>query len=214
MGDCAWTKVTCRPEHRAAFEEAGFDDDSETAELPGAVTLVNSEANYGADSELREIAARGIPFYAVHASGGEYGDGRFACDGRRLIHVDCLHGGGLPVIEVDEDGTPDADQLHLVHDYHETLAAARKAIVEGLPPGRRWKSADEILKAMDPTLFREHRRRLGQMIEDARRSITGPISAADVDLLDGLESFLDDLADFANDVLGMNCLLEDRPGAR
>jgi len=213
MGDFAWTKVTCRPEHRAVFEAIGFDDESEPADVPGALALVNSEANYAADSEFREIAAKGgIPFHAVHAAGGEYGDGRYACDGKRLVHVDCSYGGGFPVVEVDDDGGPNQDQLHVVHEYHEILAATKKAIAEGLPPGRRWKSADEILEAMDPPLFREQRRLLGRLIEDARASITGPISAADVDLLDGLDSLLDDLGDYSHDVLGLDCLFEDRHG--
>jgi hypothetical protein len=212
VGDYAWTKVTCRPEHRAAFEAVGFDDDSEAADVSGAIALANSEANYAADSDFRDIAAKGIPFHAVHDAGGEYSAGRYASDGLRLVHVDTIDAGGFPAVEVDEGGEPNQDQLHLVHDYYQVLAAAKKAIVEGLPPGRRWQSADEILKAMDPGLFREQRRRLGQLVEDARRSITGPISAADVDLLDGLEAMLDDLADFSHDVLGLDCLLDDRHG--
>jgi hypothetical protein len=201
-------KVTCRPEHRAVFEAVGFDDE-EPSELTGAVTLVDESANYANDSELREIARRGIPFIAKHANGDEYGAGFYVSDGRRLVEVECLHGGDLPAVEIGDDGEPDGDQMHGVHGFHEVLAAAKKAIAEGLPPGRQWKSADEILKGMDPTLFREQRRRLLALIEDARRSITGPISAADVDLLDGLDNLLSDLADFGHDVLGMDCLLEE-----
>jgi hypothetical protein len=209
LGDHAWTKVTCRPEHRAAFEEVGFDDESESLDstlVPGALALVNDQANYAADSELREIAKKGIPFYAVHAAGDEYGEGCYAADGKRLIHVDCVRNGG-PAVEVGDDGEPDADQLHLVHDYQEVLAAAKKAIAEGLPPGFRWKSADEILRAMDPALFREQRRLIIDLVESASKDRGDGGHRAD--LLDGLDSLLADLADFAHNVLGMNCLLEE-----
>jgi hypothetical protein len=216
VGDHAWTKVTCRPEHRAVFEEIGFDDESESLDstlVPGALALVNDQANYAADSEFRDIAKKGIPFYAVHAAGDEYGEGCYAADGKRLIHVDCVRNGG-PAVEVGDDGEPDADQLHLVHDYYQVLAAAKKAIAEGLPPGLRWKSADEILKTMDPALFREQRRLVERLIADGRRGIVGPTNPADLDLLDGLGSMLDDVADFAHDVLGMDCLIEERPEER
>ena len=206
MGDRCGMTLCCREEHRGILEEIGFHVVESGAD---GLHMEAAEMNYGGDSEMRELAAKGIPFYSVHAAGAEYGDGRFACDGRSLIHVDCLHGGGPPAVEVDEHGDPDPDQLRLVSDYYAVLAAAKKAIAEGRPPGYRWKSADEILKGMDPALFREQRRRLGQLIEDARHSITGPISAADVDLLDGLDSMLADLADHAHDVLGLDCLLEE-----
>jgi hypothetical protein len=166
--------------------------------------------NYAGDSEMRELAAKGIPFHASHGGGYEYGDGSYACDGRHLVHVDCLHGGGLPAVEVNDAGSPNADQMHLVHEFGEVLAAAKRAIAAGLPPGLRWKSADEILKVMDPALFREQRWLLGRLVGDARRSRTGPIDAADVDLLDGLKSMLDDIADYSHDVLGMDCLLRER----
>ncbi|MBN1772540.1 MAG: hypothetical protein JXB32_14820 [Deltaproteobacteria bacterium] len=218
MGDHAWTKVTCRPGDRAAFEEMGFDDDSEPPDLPGAVTLVNDQANYACDSEFRDLAAKGIPFIAKHASGDEYGDGRYACDGRRLVHADCLHGGGFPAVEVDEAGQPDPDQLHLAHDYYDVSAAAKKAITAEVPPGCRWKSADDILRAMDPALFREQRRwflAAVQAIRDGTLADAGGLDWESAgDLLDGLDSLLDDLADYAHDVLGMDCLLEEQPEER
>jgi hypothetical protein len=216
VGDHAWTKVTCRPEHRTAFEEIGFDDESESLDstlVPGALTLVNDQANYAADSEFRDIAEKGIPFYAVHAAGDEYGEGCYAADGKRLVHVDCVCNGG-PAVEVGEDGEPDADQLHLVHDYQEVLAAAKKAIAEGLPPGLRWKSADAILRGMDPAAFRDQRRLLLALVDRGKSGSSNELTAADADQLDGLESMLDDLADFAHDVLGMDCLIEERPEER
>jgi hypothetical protein len=97
------------------------------------------------------------------------------------------------------------------------LAQAKKAIAAGAPPGRRWRSADEILKGMDPALFREQRRCLLRLLEEARRDTAVPVStlnrpglrAVDADLLDGLDSLLDDLSDFSHDVLGLDCLLEE-----
>lgn len=212
MSDCAWTKVTCRPEDRAVFEEYGFDDDSEPADLAGALALINEAANYGGDPAFREIAAKGIPFYAVHAAGDEYGGGFYACDGKRVVGVERLEGGDCPAVEVSESGEPDSDQLALVRDYYAVLAAAKRAISEGVSPGSRWKSADDILKGMDPALFAEQRRWLLIILESIRE---GTLSDADglnlesaVDPLDGLMNLLDELTDYAHDVLGMDCLLE------
>jgi hypothetical protein len=198
--------LVCRKEHQTVFEAIGFRLEEKRPD--GTVHMIDEQANYANDSDLRGLAGEGIPFHAENGPGGEYGDGRYACDGKRIVQVVCIQGGG-PAVEVGEDGEPDSDQMHRVHDYFEVLAAAKRAIVEGLPPGRRWTSADEILRGMDSGLFREQRRLLGRLIEDARHGIAGPINAADADLLDGLDGMLDDVADFAHDVLGLDCLLEE-----
>ena len=149
----------------------------------------------------------------MHAAGDEYGEGCYAADGKRLVHVDCVCNGG-PAVEVGDDGEPDADQLHLIHDYQEVLAAAKKAIAEGLPPGLRWKSADEILRGMDPAAFRDQRRLLLALVDRGKSGSSNELTAADADQLDGLENMLSDVADFAHDVLGLDCLIEERPEER
>jgi hypothetical protein len=66
---------------------------------------------------------------------------------------------------------------------------------------------------MDPALFREQRRWLlatVQAIRDGTLTDAGGLHWKSAgDLLDGLDSMLDDLADFSHDVLGMDCLLEE-----
>jgi hypothetical protein len=216
MSDAAWTKIICRPEHRAVFEKGGFREDPyETPkDLPGAAAMIDEQANYGAWSELQAIAKKGgVPFFGQHGAGTEYGVGRYACDGSRFVTVECGHGGGDPVVEVGPDGIPDKDQLKQVAEYYEVLAAAKKAISEGTPRGMQWKSSDEILKGMDPHLLRDQRRWLfevttalrdGQLVDAGGVSWDGAVAA-----FDGLSNLLDDLADYAHDVLGMDCLLEE-----
>ncbi|MBI5486486.1 MAG: hypothetical protein HY905_04060 [Deltaproteobacteria bacterium] len=206
MSDCCFMGLVCRKEHRADFEEMGFRLEEERPD--GSVYMIDEQAGYANDSDLRGLAGKGIPFHAENGPGGEYGDGRYACDGHRVVQVDCIQGAG-PAVEVGEDGEPDADQMHTVHDYYEVLAAAKQAMVEGLPPGRRWKSADEILKAMDPALFREQREALIRLAGEAGEGIAAPLRAAQVEKLDGLINLLDALADYAHDALGMDCLLEE-----
>jgi hypothetical protein len=128
VSDCCWISVTCRKEHRTVFEGMGFHVEEERDD--GTVYMIDEQANYANDSDLRALAGRGIPFLAENGPGGEYGDGRYACDGQRVVQVDCIQGAG-PAVEVGEDGEPDADQLHAVHDYHAVLAAAKKAVVGG-----------------------------------------------------------------------------------
>lgn len=217
MGDAAWTKVICRPEHRAVFEEEGFAEEPGEApkDLPGSAAMIDEQANYGAWSELDAIAKEGgVPFYGEHGAGVEYGEGCYACDGKRFSSVDCRHGGGHPVVDVGPDGVPDRDQLEQVAEYYEVLAAAKKAISEGVPRGMQWKSSDEILKGMDPHLLRDQRRWLlavmtalrdGQLVDAGGMSWDGA-----VDAFDGLTNLLDDVADYAHDVLGMDCLLEEK----
>jgi hypothetical protein len=120
--------LACRREHRAVFEAIGFHVEEERDD--GTVYMVDEQANYANDGDLRALAGKGIPFHAENGPGGEYGDGRYACDGRRVVQIECIQGGG-PAVEVGEDGEPDADQLHDVHEYYRVLAAAKKAIVGG-----------------------------------------------------------------------------------
>jgi len=207
MSDCCYMSLVCRGEHLQVFEDMGFRVEEERAD--GTVYMIDEQANFANDSDLRGLEGRGIPFHAENGPGGEYGDGRYACDGERVEQVDCIHGGELPAVEVGEDGEPDADQLYVVHEYYGVLAAAKKAIGEASPPGRRWKSADEILKGMDPARFRDQRRLLLALVQRGKSGSSDELTAADADQLDGLESLLDDLADFAHDVLGMDCLIED-----
>lgn len=131
MGDRTWTKVICCPEHQAVFEEEGFtrQEGEDPENLPGAIALISEEADYGSDTTFTEISEKGgVPFLASHGHGYEYGAGRSACDGRRVVHVECSHGIGFPTVEVPEDGHPDSQQLDLVREYYEVLAAAKEAI--------------------------------------------------------------------------------------
>ncbi len=125
MGDRCGMSLVCRPEHREILEEIGF---YVVETRHDGLHMEAAEMNYAGDSEMRDLAAKGIPFHASHGGGYEYGDGRYACDGRRLVHVDCLHGGGPPAVEVDEDGNPNADQMHAVHVFNDVLARAKQAI--------------------------------------------------------------------------------------
>lgn len=222
MSDRCWTKVICRPEHRALFEEEGFAEDPHEApkDLPGAIAMVNEGAIGAGDSLFRELAERGgVPFYATHGAGVEYGEGRYACDGKSLVNVDCT-GGSCPVVEVGPDGVPNQDQMKNVAEYYNILTTAKDAI-SGLPrvrvpPERKWSSADEILEAMDPKLFREQRSWLLEVreaIQEGRLIDTGDGEWDEaVYALGGLVHLLDDVADYAHDVLGMDCLLEEEGG--
>jgi hypothetical protein len=131
MGDQCWVGVTCRSADRASFEEVGFV--VERGNDDGSVFLTNDSANYAADSGLRELGRRGIVFLASHGPGTEYRDGAYASDGQRFVHVDCL-AGGLPAVEVDATGYPDADQLRAVRQYLAVAYTARK-IVAGRTQG-------------------------------------------------------------------------------
>lgn len=120
MSDRCYVRLQCHEKDRRLFEEAGFemqDQDGDVCEM------VDEEADYGNNSELREIAARGVPFFGFSDAGIEYGPAVFCGDGRKYLEVDTTESGHLLVL-VDEDGDPIGTS---VRDVKAFIAARRRA---------------------------------------------------------------------------------------
>ena len=70
MSDCCWMSAVCRQEHQTVFEAIGFRLEEERPD--GTVCMIDEQASYANDSDLRALAGKGIPFHAENGPGGEY----------------------------------------------------------------------------------------------------------------------------------------------
>ena len=120
MSDRCYVELRCHEKDRELFEKAGF----ETRDQDGAVCeMVDEEADYGNNYELRAIAARGVPFFGFSDAGIEYGPAAFCGDGRKYREVDTTESGYL-LVRVDEDGDPIGTAVREVKAF---IAARRRA---------------------------------------------------------------------------------------
>lgn len=69
-------------------------------------------------------------------------------------------------------------------------------------------TADELILQIDESLFRKQRQLLDDISSAAAIPIDVRLSPVQVELLEGLQNLLDNLADVAHDQFGADCLLE------
>ena len=129
MGDRCRMEVTCREKDRKVFEDLGFSDEyvDDPDNGDGTVTLMDFEANYAHCNDLVRLQDEGIPFVAFNDAGGDYGPGRTACDGKRLVEGPANENNDLVAI-VGEEGRPSQDDLENVKKYLEVEKAAYRAM--------------------------------------------------------------------------------------
>lgn len=113
MGDRCYMQVTCRRQDQSTFEALGFHLDFEEAPDCPIVELIDEEANYAHHGDLPTK----VPFLASHGPGGNYGDGKIACDGRRYAEVEAGHDGGFVVWWTQVTNRPTAHSLNTVRRY-------------------------------------------------------------------------------------------------
>lgn len=87
MGDRCYSTLVCAKRDRDAFEKMGYMLEESKAlsadenEIPGAVVMVNEEADNGNYDELTALS--GIPFLVCNGScPGAYGDHLIVSDGK------------------------------------------------------------------------------------------------------------------------------------
>src|SRR5712664_2785104 len=72
-------------------------------EIPGAVVMVDEQANYGHYDELTALI--GIPFLVCGGScPGAYGDHLIVSDGKEWHHSEALHESNYPAVRVEYGG--------------------------------------------------------------------------------------------------------------
>lgn len=94
----------------------------------GTITLVEYEANYGYYEQCRDLAKAGIAFFGHNGTGGEYGQGVFACYDGHLAEANAIEDG--PVALVNRNGNVDETSLKNAQDYYQTLEQVEKYFKE------------------------------------------------------------------------------------
>ena len=119
MGDRCYMQVTCRRQDIPEFEALGFHLEFEQSPNSPIVELIDEEANYAHADQL----PTDIPFTAWHGAGGNYGDGKIACDGNHYAEVSANHDGF--VVRWDQTtNQPTQESIAGIRDYlavHQTV---------------------------------------------------------------------------------------------
>lgn len=124
MGDRCHVSLTCRQTDFDKELKYHFHEDEKGV---GWIKCDEDEANYAYCNELEEWQGKGIPFYGRHDSGGNYGAGLFACDGKEL--AECSSDDyGCPVCSINDDGSVKQVDLDNVHEYQRVLKEAKRLV--------------------------------------------------------------------------------------
>jgi hypothetical protein len=138
MGDRCYSTVTCAKRDQEHFEALGYlvqgDGealiDGELQPIPGAVSMVDEQSNYGHSEELRDLAEeKHLPFLVQSGPGDSYGDYVGASDGKTFAEHECLHDSSYPAVRVGPDGS-DPQELHAAFHYWAIYQSAVSTIAE------------------------------------------------------------------------------------
>jgi hypothetical protein len=109
MGERCYSTLVCAERDKDVFEKMGdrLEKSKPLAvdgkEIPGAVVMVDEQANYGHYDEL--TALTGIPFLVCGSScPGAYGDHLIVSDGKEWRYSEALHESNYPAVRVEFDG--------------------------------------------------------------------------------------------------------------
>ncbi len=133
MGDRCYSTVVCAERDKDVFEKMGYRLEESKAlsadgnEIPGAVVMVDEQANYGHYDEL--TALTGIPFLVCGgSSSGAYGDHLIVSDGKEWHHSEALHESNYPAVRVEYGGVIRDSEVDEARKYWMVYSAAVAAI--------------------------------------------------------------------------------------
>ena len=163
MGDRCWLRVDFRKvdEERVVAMLGEFEGVEEDAD--GVMTGEGNEYNYGANSELEELARAGIPFISHNGAGGDYGDGHTAACGGDRDYLDADHDGHATVRFNTETGEVDPDSLKSARAYAVVERRARAALKAPLAGGTIAGAQVERAKRATKAMFRENAREVVEL---------------------------------------------------
>ncbi len=109
MGDRCYSTLVCAERDKDIFEKMGYRLEASEAtsadgnEIPGAIVMVDEEANEGNYDEL--TALNGIPFLVCNGScPGALGDHLIVSDGKEWHYCEALHESNYPAVRVEFGG--------------------------------------------------------------------------------------------------------------
>ena len=133
MGDRCYSTLICAERDTDAFEKIGYRREESQAlsadgnEIPGAVVMVDEEANNGNHDEL--TALTGIPFLVCDGSSpGVFGDHLIVSDGKEWHYSEALHESNYPAARVEFGGVIQGSEVDDAKKYWTVYSAAVAAI--------------------------------------------------------------------------------------
>ncbi len=138
MGDRCYSTLVCAKRDKDVFEKMGYRLEESQAlsadgnEIPGAVVMVDEQANYGNYDELTSLT--GIPFLVCGSScPGAYGDHLIVSDGKEWQYSEALHESNYPAVRVEFGGLIRAAELDDARRYWNLYSTAVAAIKSSAP---------------------------------------------------------------------------------
>ncbi len=138
MGDRCYSTLVCAKRDKDVFEKMGYRLEESQAlsadgnEIPGAVVMVDEQANYGNYDELTSLT--GIPFLVCGSScPGAYGDHLIVSDGKEWQYSEALHESNYPAVRVEFGGLIRAPELDDARRYWNLYSTAVAAIKSSAP---------------------------------------------------------------------------------
>jgi hypothetical protein len=133
MGDRCYSTLVCAEQDKEIFEKMAYKLEESKAlsadgkEIPGAVVMVDEEANNGHYDEL--TALRDIPFLVCNGScAGAYGDHLIVSDGEKWHYAEALHESNYPAVRVESGGVIRDSEVDDARKYWTVYSAAVAAI--------------------------------------------------------------------------------------
>jgi len=138
MRDRCYSTLVCAKRDKDVFEKMGYRLEESQAlsadgnEIPGAVVMVDEQANYGNYDELTSLT--GIPFLVCGSScPGAYGDHLIVSDGKEWQYSEALHESNYPAVRVEFGGLIRAPELDDARRYWNLYSTAVAAIKSSAP---------------------------------------------------------------------------------
>ncbi len=138
MGARCYSTLVCAERDRDVFEKMGYRLEESQAlsadgnEIPGAVVMVDEEADNGNYDEL--TALTGIPFLVCNGScPGAYGDHLIVSDGKEWHYSEALHESNYPAVRVEFGGVVRGSEVDDARKYWMVYATAVAAIKRTAP---------------------------------------------------------------------------------
>ena len=129
MGDRCYSTLVCAERDRDVFAKMGYRLEESKAlsadgnEIPGAVVMVNEEANNGNYDELTALS--GIPFLVCNGSCPDaFGDHLIVSDGKTWHYSEALHESNYPAVRVESGGVIRDSEVDDARKYWMVYSAA------------------------------------------------------------------------------------------
>ncbi len=133
MDDRCYSTLVCSERDSGLFEKMGYGLEESKAlsadgkEIPGAIVMVDEQANNGNYDELTALA--GIPFLVCNGScPGAFGDHLIVSNGKEWHCCEALHESNYPAVRVEFGGVIRDSEVDDAGKYWTVYSAAVAAI--------------------------------------------------------------------------------------